>query len=124
MRKSLIVICLLIICLLVAACASTPQPQPARPFRTLKVLPLDTSKNVLYTTMRTWSRSLGVECDHCHVQHDKPDFISDEMREKNVARAMFTMTTRMNADYISRYVEHGTAVTCNTCHRGKVVPES
>jgi Photosynthetic reaction centre cytochrome C subunit len=119
MRKSLVVICLLI-----AACGSTQQLQPARPFKNLKALPLDTSKSVLYTTMRTWSRSLGVECDHCHVQHEKADFVSDEKREKSVARAMFAMTSRMNADYISRYAEHGAAVTCNTCHRGKVVPES
>ncbi|HWS73401.1 MAG TPA: c-type cytochrome [Thermoanaerobaculia bacterium] len=98
-------------------------------FKNLKVLPPDIARDDLIAIMRTYARSLGVRCEHCHVQNGegpdaKYDFPSDAKPEKDVARTMMRMTTRMNADYISKVNEHGTTVTCYTCHRGKVVPES
>lgn len=130
MRKYLV-----LIGLLTAACAAMNQQKamPAKAdnlqFKNLKVLPQNITRDELIATMRTWSRSLGVRCEHCHVEtgegaNAQHDFASDAKPEKDVARTMLRMTTRINADYISKVNEHGTTATCYTCHRGKVVPES
>jgi hypothetical protein len=121
--------------LLAAACAAIQQQKamPAKAdqsqFKNLKVLPHDIPRDELIALMRTYARSLGVRCDHCHVstgegQAAKLDPASDAKPEKDVARTMIRMTRQMNADYVSKVNEHGTTVSCYTCHRGKVVPES
>jgi hypothetical protein len=130
MRKYLV-----LIGLLTAACAAMNQQKAMPPkadqlqFKNLKVLPPDISRDDLIAIMRNYARSLGVRCEHCHVQtgeapNVKMDFASDAKPEKDVARLMMRMTTRLNSEYISKVNEHGTSVTCYTCHRGKVVPES
>jgi len=37
---------------------------------------------------------------------------------------MMRMTRQINTDYVDKVNEHGTSVTCYTCHRGKVTPDS
>ena len=124
MRKYLV-----LIGLLAAACAAINQQKamPAKAdqlqFKNLKVLPPNISRDELIALMRTYARSLGVRCEHCHVEEGEGP-TSDAKPEKDVARTMMRMTTRLNADYVSKINEHGTTVTCYTCHRGKVVPES
>jgi hypothetical protein len=123
-----------LVLLLTAACAAmtAQKAQGVHPdsgeFHNLKVLPQNITHDELIATMRAFSRSLGVKCDHCHAaapagSKDHLDFASDAKPEKDVARAMMRMTRQVNADYISKVNEHGTTVTCYTCHRGKVVPE-
>jgi hypothetical protein len=130
MRKYLV-----LIGLLAAACAAINQQKamPARAdqlqFKNLKILPPDIQRDELIAIMRGYARSLGVRCEHCHVEtgegpNAKRDFASDAKPEKEVARAMMRMTQHINAEYVSKVNEHGTTVTCYTCHRGKVVPES
>ncbi len=118
-----------------AACAAISQQKAQMPradnleFRNLRVLPPNITHDELIATMRRIAASLGVKCNHCHVENPpgaKEQFAypSDAKPEKNVARTMLRMTRTINADYVSRVNAHGLTVTCNTCHRGHTVPEA
>ena len=114
------------ICLFIAACAAS-RPSTKRPeFENLRVLPRHIAHDDLYGTMRTWSKALGVQCDHCHLRTAPRtiDFVTDRLPEKNAARAMLVMTRRVNADTVTRLAKEPRGVTCNTCHRGKASPDA
>ena len=64
--------------------------------------------------MRTFTLSLGVECDYCH---NKDNFSSDEKKEKLATREMMKMMDAMNDQFFKNAKEE---VTCYTCHRGQV----
>lgn len=71
--------------------------------------------NRLEAVMKNWKTSLGVECTFCHV---KDEWASDDVRHKETARFMKTMT-----DGIAKsYFDGGNEVTCYTCHRGEKHP--
>jgi predicted trehalose synthase len=127
--------------LALAACAAMQQQQaqPVRSdqgeFKNLKVLPQNITHDELIATMRAFARSLGTRCDGCHVaipgQQNKFDFPSDAKPEKNVARTMVLMTRNINGNYISKLPhdqheadEKPAQVSCYTCHRGHMQPES
>ncbi len=122
--------------ILAAACAAISQQKAQAPraadnleFHNLKVLPPNITHDQLIAIMRFNARSLGVKCNHCHVENpagskEQFDFASDAKPEKNVARTMIQMTNRINGDYISRLNRQAATVTCFTCHRGKTVPET
>src|SRR5436305_448505 len=98
-------------------------------FHNLKVLSQNITHDQLLATMRTFARSLGVRCDHCHValpegSKERFDFASDAKAEKNTARTMMQMTTHVNGAYLSQLHDPTAAVTCYTCHRGKSVPDA
>ena len=130
MRRSIVVFGMFF-----AACVAvrpSKQPPANAEFKNLRVLPSNISRDDLIVTMRAWSQSLGSNCGECHVriQPAEPggrarlDFVSDAQPNKIAARAMLTMTRRMNAEYVTRIAQKGSSVTCYTCHRGKSVPES
>lgn len=126
--------------MLVAACAAISQQKAQAPradanheFHNLRVLPQSITHDELIATMRGFARSLGTRCDHCHVANppgsaQQFDFPSDAKPEKNIARTMIVMTRNINASYISKlpmdHTEHSPTVSCYTCHRGHVMPES
>jgi hypothetical protein len=68
-----------------------------------------------------YSKSLGINCSHCHVDDD---WASDEKRPKLAAREMILFTRETNAKL--RDMKHlDTAepiVNCTTCHRGSLEP--
>jgi hypothetical protein len=69
-----------------------------------------------------FSRSLGVDCTHCHVA-GKWD--SDEKPEKQVARDMAAMMARINTELlkgIKNLKSPNPVINCTTCHRGQVKP--
>jgi hypothetical protein len=123
--------------------ASTPAANPE--FKNVQVLPHDLSREQLINVMRSFTRGLGVRCDHCHVvTATEPkqvlDFPSDAKEEKRVARVMIQMTQQINAQWLERVEQAegpekdepaeaaaaGPAeprVGCWTCHRGKTEPE-
>jgi hypothetical protein len=121
---------------LAAACAAIRQQKAQAPrvadnleFHNLKVLPPNISHDQLIATMRFFARSLGVKCNHCHVENpadskEQYDFPSDAKPEKSVARTMIGMANRINSDYISHLNRQAETVTCFTCHRGHSIPES
>lgn len=69
-----------------------------------------------------YSRSLGVDCTHCHV----PDkWESDEKRPKGVTREMVLMVGKINNDLlksIKGLASEKPTVNCTTCHRGEIKP--
>jgi len=62
------------------------------------------------------SGSLGVKCNHCHVN----PFAKDEKPTKQAARRMIQMVLDLNKGSFGG----AKAVTCFTCHRGKPLPVS
>ncbi len=64
--------------------------------------------------MDFFSKSLGVDCTHCHVQNE---FEKDDKPAKQNARKMYRMVRLVHKELnVSR-------VTCYTCHRGHAQPE-
>ncbi len=69
-----------------------------------------------------YSRSLGVNCTHCHV----PDkWETEDMPQKQVAREMAAMMARINGELLKSVKNLRSpqpTVNCTTCHRGEVKP--
>ena len=69
----------------------------------------------MQVVMAEWSRALGVECAHCHVQ----DAWNDAARPAFAfARRMASMVTALNEGPMKAVG----GVSCWTCHRGRAVP--
>jgi hypothetical protein len=69
-----------------------------------------------------YSRSLGVDCTHCHVPEK---WESDEKPEKQIARDMAAMMAKINTDLlkvIKNLKSANPTINCTTCHRGQVKP--
>ena len=69
-----------------------------------------------------YARSLGVGCDHCHVEGE---WHLDDKRAKLAARDMSTMVKEINdrlAKMENLEVQGQAKVNCTTCHRGSVKP--
>lgn len=101
-------------------------------WKNLKVLPQDISKDSLFGLMKGYSKSLGVQCNFCHVpKEDDPqklDFPDDSKIQKKIARGMITMTDEINDHYFKpHYPDPKPAqvsdVQCIMCHRGNSNPE-
>lgn len=114
-------------------------------FKNVQVLPKTLTRQELIAIMRTFTRGLGVRCNHCHVvtattPEEQLDFASDAKEEKRVARVMIQMTQQINGPWLERVEAaeghheeeaHAPAagqaaqmrVGCWTCHRGKPEPE-
>jgi hypothetical protein len=69
-----------------------------------------------------FTRSLGVNCTHCHV----PDhWDADDKGAKETARAMSRMVEAINSEYLKKIPTLNSAnpsVNCTTCHRGQKRP--
>jgi hypothetical protein len=118
-----------LIVLLTVSSAAAQQPGSAgatRPkLQVLQALP----EAQLFILMNLVADSLGVGCDHCHVQ-SKPDLTrtpanvggwvwdSDDKPAKKIARDMMRMVVDLNkANFGGR-----SGVTCYTCHQGALDP--
>ncbi len=98
----------------------------------LKVLPKDISEKELHNIMRSFSMSLGVRCNFCHVatqvpgqERPKMDFASDDKQEKQIARKMMLMVSAINSNYLGKMIggDHTLeSITCVTCHMGRPTP--
>ncbi|MCX7549947.1 c-type cytochrome [Xanthomarina sp. F2636L] len=102
------------------------------PWDNLKILPQDISKDSLTHLMKNYSKSLGVDCNHCHVPSKEDptelDFASDKKIEKEIARGMIKMTNDINANYFQPHFPDPKpaqvyVVNCVMCHRGTSNPE-
>lgn len=105
----------------------------------LKVLPKDLTGNQVHEIMEGWAGALGVHCDTCHAAdpnnigpNGRPrlNFASDEKDEKAMARIMYTMTEDVKKNYVAKVAEMdkmgspAPPLTCGTCHRGHLDPET
>jgi hypothetical protein len=104
-----------------AAVAAAQGTSPAAPpktageaFKNVQVLK-DVPPDTLFPTMQFIAASLGVECEHCHVQR-APE--KDDKEAKRTARKMMQMMARINAANFGGERE----VTCYSCHRGALEP--
>ena len=95
----------------------------------LKILPKNISEDSLHAIMRTYAKSLGVKCGHCHVSkmvegNPRPqfNFASDDKPEKNTARKMMVMVDSINTNFISKMGDDFERITCVTCHHGSLTP--
>lgn len=127
-----------VIALLILGCTTVRRPAPPAEsqFRNLQVLPHTLTRPELVAIMRSFTRGLGVRCEHCHVvvatePKQEFDFPNDAKDTKRAARLMIQTVNALNRDFIPRVaVAAGKApqpgemhVTCWTCHRGQAEPE-
>jgi len=116
----------------VAAVASaqptSAPPAPAfaaPPYTNLQVLPKDITRDQLLGNMKFFAQSLGVRCTHCHAGADgKLDFASDAKPQKATARKMLAMVHRINSQDFGVTDFANVKVTCYTCHRGSLKPDT
>lgn len=94
-----------------------PKPQTAgEAHKNIQILK-DMPDDQLRPTMQFIAASLGVQCDHCHVQGA---FDKDDKKSKQAARKMMQMMFAINKNYFDGKRE----VTCNSCHNGSKKPPS
>jgi hypothetical protein len=79
----------------------------------LKDMPADQLDKV----MATFTGSLGVRCNFCHVSGQ---FEKDDKPQKQTARKMLRMVFAINKENFDGRAE----ISCNTCHRGQSRPAS
>jgi len=125
-RKTVVVGVALISVVLVSLAFSAPPAD--RKFKNLKVLPKNIDEKALDSVMHGFTRGLGVRCDFCHVPtaDRKMDFASDEKPEKNIARKMMKMSTKINKKYFNYNKDDQgktiQALSCYSCHHGEQRP--
>jgi len=99
-------------------------------FTNLRVLRQDIPRDSLVQIMRTFSLSLGVRCQYCHVGGDGVsfvgvDFAKDDDPDKRKARFMLRMVDSLNRVVLPGIPDLGRAplrIECKTCHRGSALP--
>jgi hypothetical protein len=71
--------------------------------------------------MMSLTRWLGVDCSYCHTLNE---FERDDNQPKNIARQMYKMVHDINEDNFPGTGPGNFKVTCWTCHRGSIKPET
>ena len=105
---------LLLATLSFAQSASEKPKTAAEEFKNVQVLK-DVPANEWWPTMQFMAGSLGVGCNHCHVN----PWASDEKPAKKRAREMMQMMQQINAQF---FPDQTNRVTCATCHHGSTSP--
>lgn len=90
-------------------------------FKDIQILKGRTAEQVLAVMELGYSRSLGVECAHCH---DVMDWAADAKKQKKIAREMTAMTREINVKLktIEGTESETPVINCTTCHRGQKKP--
>lgn len=91
-------------------------------FKNMKMLGSIPAGRVLSIMEMGYSRSLGVDCTHCHVPGK---WESEEKPQKQVARDMAAMVSTLNSQMLPKIANLQSAsptINCTTCHRGQVKP--
>ncbi|MBL4848226.1 MAG: hypothetical protein JKY65_22135 [Planctomycetes bacterium] len=73
------------------------------------------SKRQMKKMMNKWARELGVKCDHCHIKKGETFDFDKSTPNKTLAKycdEKFVATLRT--------AKKGKAISCGTCHDGKV----
>jgi hypothetical protein len=88
--------------------------------RTLKNMPAGRLAGV----MNGWTQALGVKCNHCHTLGA---WEKEDAPAKQIARDMMALTSRINNESlkeIKNLKSEKPSISCYTCHRGAVKPET
>jgi hypothetical protein len=91
-------------------------------FKNIKYMTTVPAGRLLSIMEGGFSRSLGVDCTHCHVPGK---WESEDKPEKQIARDMSDMTTKINKELLKNIKNLKSAnpiINCTTCHRGQVKP--
>src|SRR5882762_136643 len=110
----------------IAVPSQTPAPPAAAKEQTVEQV----QKNIkvlngmpqsqLIPAMNFFAASLGVRCNHCHVNNNGQwDYASDEKEEKATARTMIKLVLDTNKNTFNGNPQ----VSCWTCHRGRTSPQ-
>ena len=67
------------------------------------------------TATERWSKALGVECTHCHVEGNRTDTSKPTFE---FAQRMNLMVAALNAGPLKDVA----SISCWTCHRGRSIP--
>ena len=97
-----------------------PAGEVFKNIQVLKSLPAGQLRGVMFSM----TRSLGVRCEACHIEGQ---FEKDDVPDKQVAREMVLMTGKINNDLLKAITglkSEKPQVSCYTCHRGSVKPET
>jgi hypothetical protein len=91
-------------------------------FKNIQILKSMPAGRLLKVMELGYSKSLGVNCAHCHVvdQWEK-----DDKPTKQITREMIKMAGAINNDYlknIKNLKSENPVINCTTCHRGQVKP--
>jgi len=99
------------------------------PISNLQILPKDSSREQVLTTMAAFTAALGVQCNYCHVQEGRGgrnDMAADDKPAKKAARGMMLLAREINAklpEAVGKDAPSTTRVGCATCHRGIPIPK-
>jgi Photosynthetic reaction centre cytochrome C subunit/Tetratricopeptide repeat len=129
--------CLVLATLVISASTAGAQQPPAGaqraggppPMTNLQILPKDSSREQVLTTMAAFTAALGVQCNYCHVQEGRGgrnDMAADEKPTKKAARAMMLLARDINTklpEALGKSADATTRVGCATCHRGIPIPK-
>ncbi|MDP8990647.1 MAG: c-type cytochrome [Acidobacteriota bacterium] len=85
-------------------------------FKNIKVLQ-ESPADSFNQSMHLITGALGVTCEYCHVEMG---FDRDDVKKKDVARGMITMTAELNR----KTFEGKQVITCYTCHQGHPIPQN
>ncbi len=91
-------------------------------FKNIQLLKAMPAGRLLKVMEFGYSKSLGVNCAHCHVvdQWEK-----DDKPTKQITREMIKMAATINNDYlknIKNLKSENPIINCTTCHRGQIKP--
>ncbi|MBK9316859.1 MAG: c-type cytochrome [Acidobacteria bacterium] len=78
----------------------------------------------LVGVMNGWTKALGVKCNHCHTLGA---WEKEDAPAKQIARDMVALTSRINGESlkeIKNLKSERPSISCYTCHRGAVKPET
>lgn len=90
-------------------------------FKNVRILRTVPAARFLRIMDAGYTRSLGVTCEHCHVE-DRWE--ADELRPKRAAREMAILTQEINQRLLKmeNLDDEESTVNCTTCHRGNLKP--
>jgi hypothetical protein len=71
--------------------------------------------------MMSLTRWLGVDCSYCHTLNE---FDRDDKEPKKIARQMYKLVHDVNEKNFPGTEPGNYKVTCWTCHRGNIVPQT
>ena len=91
-------------------------------FKNVQIFKAIPAGQLLAIMEKGYSKSLGVDCTHCHV----PDqWEKEDKPTKQVARDMYAMASVINNEQLKKIKNlksESPIVNCTTCHRGQVKP--
>jgi Photosynthetic reaction centre cytochrome C subunit len=96
-----------------------PAEKVFKNIQSLKGMP---ARNLLGIMQMGFSRSLGVDCTHCHTPEK---WEAEDKTQKQTARDMWAMVQNLNGTTlknIKNLKSPNPTVNCTTCHRGEIKP--